>query len=93
LLILERYDRIFEKIRTVGDASTRDIANRLLEWLTYSKRPLKLYELLNGLGFDPATTVVQGPKLVSARAVELCKPVVEISKGGSVDFVHFSAKE
>jgi len=65
----------------------------VFEWLAYSKRPLKLHELLSGLGLDPSIASVSEPKAVSARILILCKPIVEISKAGMVDFVHFSVKE
>jgi hypothetical protein len=54
---------------------------------------LKLYELLSGLSLDPTHPAVSGQKAVSSKIIELCKPAVDVSKTGIVDFVHFSAKE
>jgi hypothetical protein len=61
--------------------------------MTYANRPLKVDELLSGMGSDPTVSLGAVPNAVSSRILEFCKPLVEISRAGTVDFIHFSAKE
>lgn len=58
-----------------------------------SFRPLKLYELQDGIALHVENTVLNQDTKLMSTIVELCKPLIEEGIGGSIDFVHFSAKE
>jgi len=50
-------------------------------------------ELLCALSFEPSEYREKVPRLVPLKLLDLCKPLIEITSTGEVDFVHFSAKE
>lgn len=79
----------------MNELTTRD-ANRalkILEWLACSFRPLKVFEIQDGITFGPDNTVLSDETKLKSGFVDLCKPLIEEGPGGTVDFVHYSAKE
>ena len=59
-----------------------------------SFRPLKAWELQDGIVFRPGTDNVLNDTTKLQRSIlEVCKPIIEEGPGNTVDFVHFSAKE
>lgn len=66
---------------------------RLLQLLSYTKRSLSLGEVLCALSITPEPINAPLPRLEDKRLLEFCKPLVETSSAGSVDFIHFSALE
>jgi hypothetical protein len=80
-------------MKKIPESSTREKIARMLEWITHANRPLKLYEILNAIGVDPTDSCDCEPKTVNSRILEFCKPLVEISRAGTVQFIHFSATE
>ena len=87
------YDRIVHKIMSVEDRRIRQKMAHLLEWITYSQRPLSVDELLSALALDPSELGDQLPKALSPKVLDFCKPLIDIPLTGPVDFVHFSARE
>jgi hypothetical protein len=58
-----------------------------------SYRILKSYEILDGIAFDASTTTLTPKTKVRKDILDLCRPLIEDGPAGTVDFVHFSAKE
>jgi hypothetical protein len=71
--------------------SARSEAMRILEWLAYSYRPLKSYEILDGITLRPGTTILKTK--TQKQVLDLCRPLVEDGPTNTIEFVHFSAKE
>jgi hypothetical protein len=71
----------------------RNKTARVLEWIAYANRPLKMDEILSGMGVTE--TASKRPKLnaVSAKVLDFCQPLVEVSRTGIVEFIHFSVTE
>jgi hypothetical protein len=69
-------------------------ALRVLGWLACSFRPLKIYEIQDGVTLHPANTILSDETKPDKTIVDLCKPLIEEDlQGNTVDFVHYSAKE
>jgi hypothetical protein len=68
-------------------------ALRILEWLACSFRPLKIYEIQDGITFNLHNTILSDKTKLKSGFVDLCKPLTEEGPGNIVDFVHYSAKE
>lgn len=78
----------------VSDPPTREKLDHIFEWLAYSNRPLKCFELMNGIAMSFADfETVKRPKTIGTGMLDLCKPVIEVSANGKVTLVHFSARE
>ena len=69
------------------------MAIRILGWMACSYRILKSYELLDGITFDASNTTLTPKTKVRKDILDLCRPLIEDGPTGTVDFVHFSAKE
>lgn len=92
-LTLDRYGRILKSIMTELSAHSRDKAIRILEWMACSCRTLKIWEIQDGIVFQPGCTILNETTKLAKSILELCKPIIEEGPGNTVDFVHFSAKE
>jgi hypothetical protein len=73
--------------------NARYMAIRILGWMACSYRILKSYEILNGIAFDASNTTLTPKTKVRKEILDLCRPLIEDGPAGTVDFVHFSAKE
>jgi hypothetical protein len=71
----------------------RYMAIRILEWMACSYRILKRYELLDGITIDASNKTLTPKTKIQKEILDLCRPLIEESSAGIVDFVHFSAKE
>jgi hypothetical protein len=86
------YERILDRIRNLSPQSFEK-AIRILEWISFAKRPLQKFELQNALAFPTAgDTPNEGEKL-SETVLHLCRQLIEDSFNGMVTFVHFSVHE
>jgi hypothetical protein len=68
-------------------------AMKILEWIACSYRPLKTYEVQDGIFFEPGRTDLNENTKLSISVLDLCRPLVEEGPRHIVNFVHFSAKE
>jgi len=73
--------------------NARYMAIRILEWMACSHRILKRYELLDGISIDPSNAILTPKTKVRKEILDLCRPLIEEGSAGTIDFVHFSAKE
>ena len=65
----------------------------ILAHLAYSERAIRDFELLSAIGTSFNSSEPSLAKSIGRGILDLCKPVVEITANGVVEFVHFSAKE
>jgi hypothetical protein len=70
----------------------KSIAIRTLEWMACSYRPLKSYEILDGITLRPDFPIL-GKTKTHRDALDLCRPLIEDGPSNTIEFVHFSAKE
>ena len=68
-------------------------AMSILQWMACSFRPLKAFEIQDGLVFQAADSVLSNETKASRNLLELCKTIGEKGLGTTVEFVPFSAKE
>jgi hypothetical protein len=73
--------------------TARYMAIRILGWMACSYRILKSYELLDGIAFDASNTTLSPKTKIRKEIFDLCRPLIEEGPAGTVDFVHFSAKQ
>ncbi len=91
----EAYGLILSRIRSLGSIS-RDRVFKVLFWLCTAYRPVTTHEVADG------TILHTGQRELSKRTrssnlrrdvVDACAPLLEESKNGTLQLVHFSAKE
>ena len=87
------YGRIIERIEKDMSDINRKKTLRILCWVAFSYRPLKMNELLDGISLHEENTVLNHSSRLGVSVIELCKPLIEYTYGKTVEFVHFSAKE
>lgn len=69
------------------------LAIRILEWMACSYRPLKSYEILDGISFRPGRTRLDSRMRIQKEVLDICRPLIEDGPSDTINFVHFSAKE
>jgi hypothetical protein len=73
--------------------NVKDLAIRILEWLACSYQVLKTHEILDGVTIHGTNTELSPQTRLRIEVLDLCRPLIENGPNGTVDFVHFSAKE
>lgn len=68
-------------------------AIRILEWLACSCRLMKMHEVQDGVVFHAENLVLSDETKLPRAVFDLCKPLIEPGPKGTIDFVHYSAKE
>ncbi|KAH6719009.1 hypothetical protein BKA61DRAFT_629792 [Leptodontidium sp. MPI-SDFR-AT-0119] len=58
-----------------------------------SFRPLKVHEVLEGLVLRPSYTILNKRTKISRAVLDFCRPLIEEGSAGTLEFIHFSAKE
>lgn len=87
-----RYGRILEELRS-EDPGRLQRATALLSWIALADRPLKTYEVLDGVVFCKDPYQLKESTKLTPRVLDRCKPLIEIDAFGNVSFVHFTVKE
>lgn len=88
-----RYRRILNRIQSEYSKYSSEKAILILQWMACSFRPLKSFEIRDGLVFAAPDSLLNDETKPNKSLLDLCKPIIEEGVGGTVDFVHFSAKE
>ncbi|MCJ1405748.1 hypothetical protein MMC11_008978 [Xylographa trunciseda] len=91
----EAYRRILSHIESLGPV-VKQRALRVLFWVCVAYRPVKIYEVADGIVLKPEQRVLDKRTRISdldRDVLEICAPIVARSSGGYVGMVHFSAKE
>lgn len=86
------YENILTRLQSRGDEYQRLRAERILGWLAFARRPLKAWEICDGLVFHEGEILNEETKL-GAGVLDICKPLIEEHDGGTIALVHFSARE
>ena len=86
------YENILTRLRSCGDESQQLRAERILGWLTFACRPLKAWEICDGLVFHESKILNEETKL-GAGVLDICKPLIEEHDNETIALVHFSARE
>jgi hypothetical protein len=73
--------------------SRRDQATRVLEWIATSYRPLRIYELQDGVSLRPGQMILDETTKVASSVIDVCRPLIQVGRDGLVNFVHFSVRE
>jgi hypothetical protein len=92
----ELYKRILasmcgENGHSLADGSDRTM--RILGWLVYAKRPLKIHEVLNAVALTPESSTLSRWDMPDDSAIHRCKPLVELLPDGNLGIIHFTAEE
>lgn len=89
------YDRILNRFRCVNDSLRRRIF-KIFHWLSVTRRPLSVHEVIDGIALDfhqPLLNRKTRINNVQHAVLDLCAPLLEITTHGTLELVHFSAKE
>jgi hypothetical protein len=81
------------RIQSQPRAESRDKAKRVLEWIACAERPVKKFEVQDGIALHDENLVLNDDTKVSKNVFDLCKPLVEDGLNGTIRFVHSSVKE
>ena len=87
-----RYESILTRLRSYGDEYQRLRAERILGWLAFAYRPLKAWEICDGIVFHEGEILNEETKL-GAGMLDICKPLIEEHDSETIALVHFSARE
>ncbi|KAF8245041.1 hypothetical protein K440DRAFT_663078 [Wilcoxina mikolae CBS 423.85] len=94
----EAYGRILERIhpdspkKKLSD-SEKSKACKILVWVICSFKPLKSDHIKKLLAIEVGNNHLDGRRKLIKRLEELCGPLLDLDKDGSVYIVHYSAKE
>ena len=89
----DTYDGALQRIRD-QEADHRDVAFKILAWVSYAFRALHIMELQHALAIEPDDTEINEELLMDGQSITaLCAGLVRVDKSTSfVDLVHYSAK-
>ena len=87
------YDRALNHIRQQMDAQDREKATRILGWIALAERPLKKFELLDGVTLHRGNSQLNEKTRLWEQVIDLCKPFVEDGPRGTIVFIHFTVRE
>ena len=91
----EAYGRIIARLRNLG-STEKDRAFRILFWVCTAERAVSIYEVADGISLKPGQSVLSRKTRsqdVNRDILEICAPLLERSSAGTLELVHFSAKE
>lgn len=91
----EAYGRILSRLNRLSPLS-KARALKILFWVCIAYRSVSIHEVVDGIALKPGQ-ISLCPKNISQNPdrdiLELCAPLLEKTQKGSLDLVHFSAKE
>ena len=87
-----RYGRIL-KILGGNNPRGQKRAAALLSWIALADRPLKTYEVLDGIVLCKEPFILNQSTKLASEELARYKPLIEIDASGNVSFVHFSVKQ
>ncbi|KAI9791132.1 MAG: hypothetical protein M1816_004363 [Peltula sp. TS41687] len=88
------YGRILANIKGQLNAKDFEKALRILGWMAFAKRPLKDFELQDGIALHIQNRKLDHDTKLWGNVFDVCKPLIEEDRlHQTVVFVHFSVKE
>ncbi len=87
------YKNILDRLCSRQDEVQRCRARYILGWLTFAYRPLKTWELCDGLALYENNGPISAESKLSYGVLDLCKPLIEERESSTMSLVHFSARE
>jgi len=93
-LTTRRYARIVDRIFKNPSIVQRQTAQKLLGWITFSKRPMKWHEIQGATSIDIQQRVVnfEGRQMPD-HIRDICGSLVEVLPGNRVQLVHTTARQ
>jgi hypothetical protein len=93
-LINHRYARIVGRIFENPNLVQRRTAQKLLGWITFSKRPMKWHEIQGATSINTQQRIVdfEGRQMPD-HVRDICGSLVEVLPGDLVQLVHKTARE
>jgi hypothetical protein len=80
-------------MREHPDETQRLRAECILGWLTFACRPLRYWEVCDGLVFSDERGDMNEETKLGRGVLDICKPLIEDREGQLVGLVHFSVRE
>lgn len=80
-------------MRKHPDETQRLRAECILGWLTFAYRPLRYWEICDGLVFSDERGDINEETKLGRGVLDICKPLIEDREGQLAGLVHFSARE
>jgi ankyrin repeat protein len=90
----DTYNLVMERITDQNDDDA-DLARRVLSWLTYSMRPLKIIELQYALAIGPDQDHIDPESLVDEETMlSVCAGIVTVEdENKTIQFIHYTTQE
>ena len=90
----EAYNEVFKRIQMQGP-DRKDLVLKIVSWILYAKRPLKMDELREAIAIEPGDTKLDPNYLLEPGfIVEISESLVSYNENsGSVGFSHFTVYE
>jgi hypothetical protein len=92
-LFLLRYERIVHQILDGTSDSNKNLALRILSWIIYGIKPLRKLEIISGASIHANNLDFSELHRLRDGALELCKPLLEEDRNGTIRFIHFTVRE
>ena len=92
-LIACRYERIVKRIYENPNGNERQTAQKLLGWISCSKRPLKWHEIQGAvsINIEEQSVDFEGRRLCT-NIRDLCGSLIDVLPGDTVQLVHNTAR-
>jgi hypothetical protein len=90
---MHSYRLILKRMKAELQGIRCDQATRILEWIASSYRPLRIYELQDGVSLRPGQTMLNEKTKVASSVIDVCRPLIQVGRDGIINFVHFSVRE
>ena len=91
----EAYGRIIDRLRKLSPTE-KDRAFRILFWVCIACRSVSIHEVADGIILKPGRFILDRKTRihdVNQDILEFCAPLLERSRRGALEVVHFSAQE
>ena len=91
----EAYGNILDRIGKLKP-DQKERAFKILFWVCAAYRPVKVHEVADGIVIQPGKTSLNKKTRIKdekTHILDLCAPIIQRSSNGTLDLVHFSAKE
>ena len=87
------YYHIVEEIKERSSLKDLHKVLRILHWMSFARRPLKIYELQWGIALHDGNTKLTSETKPLGDVIDICKPLIEDGPNQTVIFIHSSVKE